>query len=486
MAIKYLILLSRQGKVRLAKWFTTLAPKDKAKIVKDVSQLVLARRTRMCNFLEYKDTKIVYRRYASLFFIAGCDSTDNELITLEIVHRYVEQMDKYYGNVCELDIIFNFQKAYFILDELLLAGELQESSKKNVLRCIGQQDSLEDMEYLDLCAFHEVTQALSFDTDSCSIIGGCDAYTVKAAGSDKKLYKDIDNHLEKRHEELKQAHMSMPMDHQGSFARAMNLARQSPFGSLDVPANRKKFAYVIATLNATHPDYEFSHILKPEDFTRENQQLLRENIDTTMYNLRPQFYQAGLPTGAMTPYGSPIWSPKMWKLIDSEMELAECEYYSWEPETDPFDGEDGAIWSYHYFVYNKEKKRMCYIYFRGISALSNSPVPATSLIDKYKHSIWSEYNVSGGAKKRAEFWLGDGARDVYEEYDNGLDNLVIDHPGEVVDAEEFLSVRDRETSMDYYSDEDDSDIEIIVQKSKSPHCPGRGRSRPAQMFELEV
>ena len=120
----------------------------------------------MCNFLEYKgsyqlplargahvlisqspsDTKVVYRRYASLFFIAGCSSTDNELITLEIVHRYVEQMDKYYGNVCELDIIFNFQKAYFILDELLLAGEMQESSKKNVLRCINQQDSLEDME----------------------------------------------------------------------------------------------------------------------------------------------------------------------------------------------------------------------------------------------------------------------------------------------------------------------------------------------------
>lgn len=120
----------------------------------------------MCNFLEYKglyrlslarevhvliscsppETKVVYRRYASLFFIAGCSSTDNELITLEIVHRYVEQMDKYYGNVCELDIIFNFQKAYFILDELLLAGEMQESSKKNVLRCISQQDSLEDME----------------------------------------------------------------------------------------------------------------------------------------------------------------------------------------------------------------------------------------------------------------------------------------------------------------------------------------------------
>ncbi|TVY62756.1 AP-1 complex subunit sigma-1 [Lachnellula suecica] len=162
MAINYLILLSRQGKVRLAKWFTTLSPREKAKIIKDVSQLVLARRTRMCNFLEYKaadglyaDSKVVYRRYASLFFIAGCNANDNELITLEIVHRYVEQMDKYYGNVCEpryrdyrIDKpqIFNFQKAYFILDELLLAGEMQESSKKNVLRVISAQDSIEDTE----------------------------------------------------------------------------------------------------------------------------------------------------------------------------------------------------------------------------------------------------------------------------------------------------------------------------------------------------
>lgn len=42
------------GKVRLAKWFTTMPQKNKAKIVKDVTQLVLARRTRMCNVLEYK------------------------------------------------------------------------------------------------------------------------------------------------------------------------------------------------------------------------------------------------------------------------------------------------------------------------------------------------------------------------------------------------------------------------------------------------
>ena len=53
----------------------------------------------MCNFLEYKDTKVVYRRYASLFFVCGIGAMDNELVTLEIIHRYVEVLDRYFGNV---------------------------------------------------------------------------------------------------------------------------------------------------------------------------------------------------------------------------------------------------------------------------------------------------------------------------------------------------------------------------------------------------
>ena len=49
-----MLLVSRQGKVRLAKWFNTLSPKEKQKIIKEVTQMVLSRRTKMCNFLEYK------------------------------------------------------------------------------------------------------------------------------------------------------------------------------------------------------------------------------------------------------------------------------------------------------------------------------------------------------------------------------------------------------------------------------------------------
>jgi len=40
-------------------------------------------------------------------------------------------------------LIFNFHKAYFVLDELICNGELQETSKKTVLRLMAAQDSLQ-------------------------------------------------------------------------------------------------------------------------------------------------------------------------------------------------------------------------------------------------------------------------------------------------------------------------------------------------------
>eukprot|EP00958_Prasinococcus_capsulatus_P009929 scaffold962_cov372-Prasinococcus_capsulatus_cf.AAC.11 len=83
-------------------------------------------------------------RYASLYFAIGVDGTDNELLALELIHLYVEILDRYFGNVCELDLIFNFHKAYYILDEVFLAGELQESSKKTVSKVILAQDTLVD------------------------------------------------------------------------------------------------------------------------------------------------------------------------------------------------------------------------------------------------------------------------------------------------------------------------------------------------------
>ncbi|KAK5601730.1 AP-1 complex subunit sigma-2 [Crenichthys baileyi] len=145
----------RQGKLRLQKWFVPVSEREKKKVVSDMMMLLLFRQPRTCNFLQWKDLKIVYKRYASLYFCAGLEDQDNELLALEVLHRYVELLDKYFGNVCELDIIFNFEKAYFILDEFLMGGEVLETSKFAVNVSMEQADTLQETveEYMSKPAY---------------------------------------------------------------------------------------------------------------------------------------------------------------------------------------------------------------------------------------------------------------------------------------------------------------------------------------------
>ena len=141
--IHSLFLINRQGKIRLTKWYSqNLNMQDRQKYIKEINNIVLTRGPKACNFLEWNDYKIVYKRYASLYFITIVDKEDNELLVLEIIQYFVEILDKYFNNVCELDLIFNFYKVYYILDEIIMAGHIQESSKKVVLKAVSGQDAL--------------------------------------------------------------------------------------------------------------------------------------------------------------------------------------------------------------------------------------------------------------------------------------------------------------------------------------------------------
>ena len=52
---------------------------------------------------------------------------------LEFIHNLVETMDKYFENVCELDIMFNIEKAHFIIDEMVMSVYIVETNKTNIL-----------------------------------------------------------------------------------------------------------------------------------------------------------------------------------------------------------------------------------------------------------------------------------------------------------------------------------------------------------------
>lgn len=90
--------------------------------------------------VQYRNHKIVYRRYAGLFFTLCVDAEDNELSMLEFIHLFVEVLDQYFGSVCELDLVFNFYKVYQILDEMVVGGEVMETSKMIVNRSLKNTD----------------------------------------------------------------------------------------------------------------------------------------------------------------------------------------------------------------------------------------------------------------------------------------------------------------------------------------------------------
>ncbi|KAF1775222.1 AP complex, mu/sigma subunit [Phytophthora cactorum] len=130
--IRFFLLQNRQGKTRLSKWYVP-PPEDqeKARLETEIHRLVVARDAKHTNFIEFRNYKLIYRRYAGLFFILGVDLTANELL------------DQQFANVCELDIVFNFNKVYSMLDEYILGGEVQETSKREMLDRIRELEKLE-------------------------------------------------------------------------------------------------------------------------------------------------------------------------------------------------------------------------------------------------------------------------------------------------------------------------------------------------------
>ncbi len=57
-----MLLFSRQGKLRLQKWFAAQPDKAKKKISRELIAAILGRRPKMSSFLEWRDLKIVYKR----------------------------------------------------------------------------------------------------------------------------------------------------------------------------------------------------------------------------------------------------------------------------------------------------------------------------------------------------------------------------------------------------------------------------------------
>lgn len=134
MAAQFFLIQNRQGKTRLARYWKPLSEEQRKAVRSEVHRTVATRDPKhLGNIVGFNDEVLVYRKYAGLYCTMCIEKTDNKMYFMEAIHLFIEVLDTFFGSVCELDIVFNFGNVYAALDEMFLAGELEETSKRVVL-----------------------------------------------------------------------------------------------------------------------------------------------------------------------------------------------------------------------------------------------------------------------------------------------------------------------------------------------------------------
>ncbi|KAF6732748.1 AP-4 complex subunit sigma-1 [Oryzias melastigma] len=104
--IKFVLMVNQQGQTRLSRYYEPVELSRRAALEADAVRCCLSRKKDQCSFVEYKDFKLVYRQYAALIIVVGVSDGENELSIYELIHNFVEVLDKHFSRVSELDVSF--------------------------------------------------------------------------------------------------------------------------------------------------------------------------------------------------------------------------------------------------------------------------------------------------------------------------------------------------------------------------------------------
>ncbi|XP_054253305.1 AP-3 complex subunit sigma-1 isoform X1 [Indicator indicator] len=150
--IKAILIFNNHGKPRLSKFYQRYSEDTQQQIIRETFHLVSKRDENVCNFLEGglliggSDNKLIYRHYATLYFVFCVDSSESELGILDLIQVFVETLDKCFENVCELDLIFHVDKVHNILAEMVMGGMVLETNMNEIVTQIDAQNKLEKSE----------------------------------------------------------------------------------------------------------------------------------------------------------------------------------------------------------------------------------------------------------------------------------------------------------------------------------------------------
>ncbi|CRK92669.1 CLUMA_CG006230, isoform A [Clunio marinus] len=149
--IHAVLVFNNYGKPRLSKFYQHFSEQQQQTIIQETFQLISKREDCTCNFLELpssflmnasSDCKLIYRHYATLYFVFCCDESESELGILDLIQVFVETLDRSFSNVCELDLIFNSDVIHFIVNEIVQSGMVVQTNMNEILARVEEQNKI--------------------------------------------------------------------------------------------------------------------------------------------------------------------------------------------------------------------------------------------------------------------------------------------------------------------------------------------------------
>lgn len=140
--------VNHDGVPRLIKFYTAVDVQTQRTLLQQVHQLISARTSQECSFLtlpklleEFDDIKVIYRHYATLYFVFIVDDQESELGILDLIQVFVECLDKCFSNVCELDLVFGWQVLQTVLEEIVQGGMVIDTNISRIVAAVDDANS---------------------------------------------------------------------------------------------------------------------------------------------------------------------------------------------------------------------------------------------------------------------------------------------------------------------------------------------------------
>ncbi|XP_045613464.1 AP-4 complex subunit sigma-1 isoform X1 [Procambarus clarkii] len=138
----YLLIASKTGNVQFSHYFTHITPCSRTTIEARIITKCLSAEKDACHFLEDGDHTLIFRWFGPCLFIVAADHAENEMMVYEFLSLYVDALHRYFGKFSERHVLLNIDRLHMVLEEMVVGGELVESSIRNVLNPIQVLDTV--------------------------------------------------------------------------------------------------------------------------------------------------------------------------------------------------------------------------------------------------------------------------------------------------------------------------------------------------------